>query len=65
MITIESFVFNPFQENTFLLYDETKECIIIDAGIKPKLLLRLVKKELIYIIAKIDKKLIPTIKGIA
>ncbi len=32
MITIEKFVFNAFQENTFLLYDETKECIIIDPG---------------------------------
>jgi len=32
MITIEKFVFNPFQENTFLLYDETKECIIFDPG---------------------------------
>jgi len=32
MTHIKIFVFNPFQENTFLLYDETKECIIIDAG---------------------------------
>lgn len=32
MITIEKFVFNAFQENTFLLFDETKECIIIDPG---------------------------------
>lgn len=32
MITIKTFVFNSFQENTFLLYDETNECIIIDAG---------------------------------
>jgi hydroxyacylglutathione hydrolase len=32
MIQIQSFVFNPFQENTFVLYDETKECVIIDAG---------------------------------
>lgn len=29
---LKTFVFNPFQENTFLLYDETKECVIIDAG---------------------------------
>lgn len=29
---ITTFVFNPFQENTYLLFDETKECIIIDAG---------------------------------
>ena len=32
MITIKRFVFNPFQENTYLLFDETKECIIIDPG---------------------------------
>jgi len=32
MITIEKFVFNAFQENTFLLFDETKECILIDPG---------------------------------
>ena len=32
MTKIKIFVFNPFQENTFLLYDESNECIIIDAG---------------------------------
>ena len=32
MTAIASFVFNPFQENTYILYDETKECIIIDPG---------------------------------
>ncbi len=32
MISIKPFVFNPFQENTFVVYDETKEAIIIDAG---------------------------------
>ncbi len=32
MIQIETFTFNPFQENTYLLHDETKECIIIDPG---------------------------------
>lgn len=32
MITIEKFVFNPFQENTYVLYDETGECAIIDPG---------------------------------
>lgn len=32
MIEIQAFTFNPFQENTFVLYDETKECIIIDPG---------------------------------
>ena len=32
MIKIQKFTFNPFQENTYLLFDETKECIIIDPG---------------------------------
>lgn len=32
MLTVHSFVFNPFQENTYVLYDETRECIIIDPG---------------------------------
>jgi glyoxylase-like metal-dependent hydrolase (beta-lactamase superfamily II) len=32
MIQIKTFVWNDFQENTYLLYDETKECIIIDPG---------------------------------
>jgi len=32
MIKVKSFTFNPFQENTYLLYDETKSCIIIDPG---------------------------------
>lgn len=32
MIQIKKFVFNPFQVNTYLLYDETGECVIIDAA---------------------------------
>lgn len=32
MISIKSFTFNPFQENTYIAYDETKECIIVDPG---------------------------------
>ena len=32
MITIQGFTFNPFQENTYILYDETKDCVIIDPG---------------------------------
>jgi hydroxyacylglutathione hydrolase len=32
MITIHSFTFNPIQENMYLLFDETKECVIIDPG---------------------------------
>jgi hydroxyacylglutathione hydrolase len=32
MLKVKKFVVNPIQENTFLLYDETNECVIIDAG---------------------------------
>jgi len=32
MITIKTFVFNPFMENTYLLYDETGEVTIVDPG---------------------------------
>lgn len=31
-MTIKTFTFNPFQENTFIVYDETNEAIVIDAG---------------------------------
>lgn len=31
-MNIVKFVFSPFQENTYVLYDETKECVIIDPG---------------------------------
>jgi len=32
MINIQTFTFGPFQENTYVLYDSSKECIIIDPG---------------------------------
>lgn len=32
MITIKTFIFNPFQENTYLLYDESGEAVVIDPG---------------------------------
>jgi glyoxylase-like metal-dependent hydrolase (beta-lactamase superfamily II) len=32
MITVKTFVFNEFSVNSFVLYDETKECIIVDPG---------------------------------
>jgi hydroxyacylglutathione hydrolase len=32
MISIKKFTFNQVQENTFIAYDETGECVIIDAG---------------------------------
>lgn len=31
-MTIKTFTFNPFQENTYLVYDETNEAVLIDAG---------------------------------
>lgn len=32
MITVKIFVNNPWQQNTILLFDETKEAVIIDCG---------------------------------
>jgi glyoxylase-like metal-dependent hydrolase (beta-lactamase superfamily II) len=32
MIHIKKFIFNPFQVNTYVLYDETGEAVIIDAA---------------------------------
>ena len=51
MITIHSFTFNPFQENMYLLFDETKECVVIDPGCYEK-------HEKEKLISYIDKKLI-------
>lgn len=32
MISTQSFIFNAFQENTYVVYDETGDCLIIDPG---------------------------------
>ena len=32
MIRIKKFTFNPFEENTYVLYDKSGDCIIIDPG---------------------------------
>jgi glyoxylase-like metal-dependent hydrolase (beta-lactamase superfamily II) len=32
MIYVKTFVCNPYQENTYLLYDDSLECVIIDPG---------------------------------
>ncbi len=32
IMKIQSFTFNSFQENTYILYDNSKECLIIDPG---------------------------------
>ncbi len=36
MIKIKKFAYNPFQVNTYILWDETQNCIIIDAGMQGK-----------------------------
>jgi len=32
MTVVRSFTFNPFAENTILVYDQSKECVIFDPG---------------------------------
>ena len=32
MIKIKQFTFNPVRENTYILFDETNDCVIIDPG---------------------------------
>ena len=32
MALVAKFTFNPFQENTYVVYDDTKECAIFDPG---------------------------------
>jgi len=32
MTQVAAFTFNPFQENTYIVYDDSKECILIDPG---------------------------------
>lgn len=32
MLHIKSFVFSPIQENTYIIYNDNKECLIIDPG---------------------------------
>jgi hydroxyacylglutathione hydrolase len=32
MASVVSFTFNPFQENTYVVFDDTNECIIVDPG---------------------------------
>ena len=49
MITIQDFCFSAFQENTYVLYNEFKEAIIIDPGcytrIEEKILSDFIRKE--------------------
>ncbi|MCU0398235.1 MAG: MBL fold metallo-hydrolase [Cyclobacteriaceae bacterium] len=32
MLSVKRFEFNPFEENTYVVYDDTRQCIIIDPG---------------------------------
>lgn len=32
MFTIKAFTFSPIEENTYLLYNEARECVVIDPG---------------------------------
>lgn len=32
MIHVQKLTFNDFQENTYILFDDTKECVIVDPG---------------------------------
>lgn len=48
MLHIKSFTFNPFQENTYLLYDDDKQGVLIDPGcFEPK-----EKEELMHFVKK-------------
>ena len=43
-MTIKTFTFNPIQENTYLVYDETLEAVVIDAGCISKVEKRALKQ---------------------
>ena len=32
MVHIQTFVFNPLQENTYVIHDDTADCVIVDPG---------------------------------
>ena len=32
MLNVKTFMFNLLQENTYVVSDDTKECVIIDCG---------------------------------
>lgn len=46
MSTVKAFTFNPFFENTYVVYDNTKECVILDPGCRE----RGEEKQLLYFI---------------
>jgi len=51
---IKSFTFNPFQENTLIIYDNSKECMIVDPGFYEE------KEQIEFLSFIIDNKLTPT-----
>lgn len=53
-MTIKTFTFNPFQENTYLIYDESKQAAIIDCGC----ILDYEKKALMVYMAENELKLV-------
>jgi glyoxylase-like metal-dependent hydrolase (beta-lactamase superfamily II) len=58
MIKIKIFIFNPFSENTFILYDDTREAIVIDPGCyeshEEKELSDFIKKESLKVVKLIN-----------
>ena len=32
MTQVQVFEFNPFAENTYVVYDDTRECVVFDPG---------------------------------
>ena len=48
MLSVKAFVCNELQENTYVVYNESKNCVIIDAG-------NHLKEEDEYIIGFIDR----------
>jgi glyoxylase-like metal-dependent hydrolase (beta-lactamase superfamily II) len=49
MISLQGFTFNPVRENTYVLHDETLDCVIIDPGMyeaeEQNLLVRFIKEK--------------------
>ena len=58
MITLKNFIFNDYQVNTYLLFDESNECIIIDAAcsaeIEKKQLSDFIESKKLNVIAQYD-----------
>ncbi|WP_421920585.1 MBL fold metallo-hydrolase [Marinifilum sp.] len=61
MITIETLVFNHWQENTYILHDETGEAVLIDCGVffeeEGKKLIDFVKRKGIKLVKQLNTHL--------